>query len=155
MFFNDRLELRHESLITAVEHGVVLAARDKGYDVIVDDTNLRKDVWTPFARKNGMEVVIDIDLNTASLEELEKIPMIGSRVCALAVINARPLKRWEHVAHIDGFNKDLADELRKGGARLGLTLVRRAAQVQGFINPLTYLGEGREQPCFREADPSI
>jgi DNA uptake protein ComE-like DNA-binding protein len=67
---------------------------------------------------NVHQTPFDIDLNTATLEELERLPRIGTRERALAVINARPLRRWEQVAHIEGLNKTLADELRRGGARI-------------------------------------
>ena len=66
-----------------------------------------------------LQTPFDIDLNTASLDELERLPMIGSRLRAMAVVNARPLNRWEQVAHIEGYNKQAADDLRRGGARLG------------------------------------
>jgi len=50
------------------------------------------------------QIPFNLDLNTASLDELQKLPMVGSRERALAVINARPLTSWAQVAHIEGFD---------------------------------------------------
>jgi hypothetical protein len=36
----------------------------------------------------------------------------------MAIVNARPLTRWEQVAHIEGFGKRTADDLRASGARI-------------------------------------
>jgi len=68
---------------------------------------------------NVHQIPFNLDLNTASLEELRKLPMIGSRERALAVINARPLTNWAQVAHIEGFDRNMADDLKRGGATLG------------------------------------
>ena len=69
------------------------------------------------------QIPFSLDLNTASLDELQKLPMVGSRERALAVINARLLTSWAQVAHIEGFDISVAEDLRRGGASLG----RRAA----------------------------
>jgi len=69
------------------------------------------------------QIPFNLDLNTASLEELQKLPMVGSRERALAIINARPLTSWAQVVHIEGFDISMAEDLRRGGASLG----RRAA----------------------------
>jgi DNA uptake protein ComE-like DNA-binding protein len=59
----------------------------------------------------------DLDLNTASLEELSRIPLLG-RERAKAVIAARPFSRWQQVRHLPDFNDDVVRDLRNGGARI-------------------------------------
>ena len=73
--------------------------------------------------RNVHQIPFNLDLNSATLDELQKLPMVGSRERALAVINARPLTSWAEVAHIEGFDISVAEDLRRGGAVLG----RRAA----------------------------
>jgi hypothetical protein len=68
----------------------------------------------------------DIDLNTATFEELSRIPMIGEER-ARALIAARPLTRWQQVRHLPDFTDEVVRDLRAGGACLrrhgGLRLV--------------------------------
>jgi DNA uptake protein ComE-like DNA-binding protein len=60
----------------------------------------------------------DLDLNTASLEELERLPVLG-RYRAQALIDARPFTAWEQVAHVEGIGRQALEDLRNGGARIG------------------------------------
>src|SRR3954469_5526756 len=55
----------------------------------------------------------DVDLNTASFEELSAIPMLGPER-ARAVIDARPFTRWEQVRHLPDFNDEVIRELKNG-----------------------------------------
>ncbi|HYZ62840.1 MAG TPA: helix-hairpin-helix domain-containing protein [Acetobacteraceae bacterium] len=59
-----------------------------------------------------------VNLNTASREELEDLPMVGPKR-AEALIAARPLRSWEDVAKVPGFEFGMIDDLRSGGAALG------------------------------------
>jgi len=59
----------------------------------------------------------DIDLNSASLDELSRIPLLGTER-AKALIEARPITRWQQVCHLADFTDAVVDDLRKGGARI-------------------------------------
>jgi DNA uptake protein ComE-like DNA-binding protein len=59
-----------------------------------------------------------VNLNTASQQELEDLPMVGPKR-AKALIAARPLRNWEDVARVPGFELGMIDDLRSGGAELG------------------------------------
>ena len=59
----------------------------------------------------------NIELNSASLEELSRIPMIGPER-ARAIIAARPFTRWEQIRHLPDFDSRIVDDLKKGGARI-------------------------------------
>ena len=59
----------------------------------------------------------DIDLNTATLQELEALPVLD-RYRAKALIDARPFTAWEQVAHVEGIGREAMELLRSGGARI-------------------------------------
>ena len=59
----------------------------------------------------------DFDLNSASLDELSRIPLLGPER-AKALIEARPITRWQQVRHLPDFTDAVVDDLRKGGARI-------------------------------------
>ena len=59
----------------------------------------------------------DLDLNSASLEELPRIPVLGPER-AKALIDARPFTHWRQVRHLPDFTDAAIEELRKGGARI-------------------------------------
>ena len=59
----------------------------------------------------------DIDLNTATLEELEQLPMLD-QWRAKALIDARPFTAWEQVAHVEGIGREFMEQLRAGGAKI-------------------------------------
>jgi DNA uptake protein ComE-like DNA-binding protein len=60
----------------------------------------------------------DMDLNSANLEELSRIPLLGPER-ARALIEARPFTHWRQVRHLPDFTDATVDDLKKGGARLG------------------------------------
>jgi predicted DNA-binding helix-hairpin-helix protein len=59
----------------------------------------------------------DLDLNSASLDALSRIPLIGPER-AQAVIDGRPFTHWRQVAHLPDFTDEIVEELKKGGARI-------------------------------------
>lgn len=61
---------------------------------------------------------LDIDLNSASEEQLAGLPMVGPER-AKDLLNARPLRSWEDVKKIPGFSAGMIDDLKSGGARVG------------------------------------
>ncbi|PYS40815.1 MAG: hypothetical protein DMG14_09380 [Acidobacteria bacterium] len=60
----------------------------------------------------------DIDLNEATLEELQKLPVLD-HYRARALINARPFTAWQQVAHVEGIGREAMELLRDGGAKIG------------------------------------
>jgi hypothetical protein len=64
--------------------------------------------------------VFDVDLNTARVDELARLPMIGPEH-AEALIRRRPFKTWGEVIAVPGIDGELVTALRDGGARLGFT----------------------------------
>jgi predicted DNA-binding helix-hairpin-helix protein len=59
----------------------------------------------------------DVDLNTASFEDLSSIPVLGVER-ARAIIEARPFTRWEQVQHLPDFTDEVVRDLKNGGARI-------------------------------------
>jgi DNA uptake protein ComE-like DNA-binding protein len=59
-----------------------------------------------------------LDLNSATLEELTMFPLVG-RDRARELIKNRPFRTWGEVAQVPGFSLGLMDDLRSGGAKLG------------------------------------
>jgi DNA uptake protein ComE-like DNA-binding protein len=59
-----------------------------------------------------------VDLNTASQQELEDLPMVGPER-ARKLMDARPFRSWEDVERVPGFDRGMIDDLKSGGAQLG------------------------------------
>ena len=59
-----------------------------------------------------------IDLNTASIDELADLPMVG-RERAEAIAKARPFRSWADVERIPGMSAGMIDDLKSGGAQIG------------------------------------
>jgi competence ComEA-like helix-hairpin-helix protein len=59
-----------------------------------------------------------VDLNTASQEELEDLPMVGPDK-ARALVQHRPFRSWEDVERVPGVGKGMIDDLKSGGAQIG------------------------------------
>ena len=59
-----------------------------------------------------------VDLNTAAEDELEALPMICP-ARARALIESRPLRSWQQVALIPGFDGPMVGDMKRGGATLG------------------------------------
>jgi DNA uptake protein ComE-like DNA-binding protein len=59
-----------------------------------------------------------IDLNTASKQDLTKLPQVGPGR-ARAIIQNRPFRSWNEVARLSGFGDRLVRQLESGGARIG------------------------------------
>jgi DNA uptake protein ComE-like DNA-binding protein len=60
---------------------------------------------------------LDINLNTASEQELAELPMIGPER-ARDLIRGRPFESWSELEQLPGFSKGLIDDLKSGGAHL-------------------------------------
>jgi hypothetical protein len=60
-----------------------------------------------------------MDLNTASLEQLQTLPTVDLRA-AYDLLLWRPYLTWEEVAFVPGFDRERVAQLRGGGARVGL-----------------------------------
>jgi len=60
-----------------------------------------------------------VDLNSASLEELQTLPGVDLRA-AYDLLLWRPYLTWEEVAFVPEFGEDRAAELRRNGATVGL-----------------------------------
>jgi len=61
---------------------------------------------------------LSIDLNTATMEQLAALPMVG-RERAQAIIKARPIRDWHQIEEIPGFGPGMIDDLKSGGAHFG------------------------------------
>jgi DNA uptake protein ComE-like DNA-binding protein len=59
-----------------------------------------------------------INLNVASRDELASVPMIGADR-ADELVKKRPFASWEEIENVPGFDAQLVEELRRGGAQLG------------------------------------
>ena len=58
-----------------------------------------------------------LDLNSASLEELSRVPMLGVER-AKALMQSRPITHWSQIRHLPDFNEEVVRDLKKGGARI-------------------------------------
>lgn len=63
-----------------------------------------------------------INLNTASMEELSHLRMVG-RNRAQDIINYRnehgPFRSWDDLDNVPGFSKGMIEDIKKSGATLG------------------------------------
>lgn len=59
-----------------------------------------------------------IDLNNSDLQDLDRVGGLG-RVLALRIIQHRPIRTWNDLRNIEGFDHELIKDLRGSGARLG------------------------------------
>ena len=63
-----------------------------------------------------------IDLNTAGLEELSQLSMVG-KTRAQDIINFRnehgPFQSWEELDEVPGFSKGMIEDIKKSGASFG------------------------------------
>ena len=59
-----------------------------------------------------------IDVNTASEQDLAKIPWIGSEL-ARELIRNRPFTHMDDLRKLPGLTEDIMDELIRGGAVVG------------------------------------
>ena len=71
-----------------------------------------------------------IDLNNSDLQQLERIGGLG-RVLAQRIIQHRPIRRWDELRKIDGFDQELIKDLRGSGAKLGR--ISRSAQRESKV----------------------
>ncbi len=60
-----------------------------------------------------------VDLNSASIEQLQTLPGVDLR-SAYDLLLWRPYLTWEEVAFVPGFDRTRAKELRDAGAVVGL-----------------------------------
>ncbi len=61
---------------------------------------------------------MNIDLNTASQKNLERLPMVGKERAKLIIEN-RPFENWEDLRKVPGFSDGMIDDLKSGGIELG------------------------------------
>ena len=59
-----------------------------------------------------------IDLNNSDLQDLDRVGGLG-RVLALRLIQHRPIRKWNDLRSIEGFDHELIKDLRGSGAKLG------------------------------------
>ncbi len=60
----------------------------------------------------------DVDLNTASEQELTNVGGLGAERAG-RIVQRRPFRSWDEVREIEGFGQKLVDDLRRAGARIG------------------------------------
>ena len=59
----------------------------------------------------------NVNLNTASEDELEKVGGLG-RERAGRLVQNRPYKTWDDVKRVEGFSDKLVEDLQREGAQL-------------------------------------
>ncbi len=59
-----------------------------------------------------------VDLNTASVEELENVGGLGYER-ARRIVDGRPFRDWDELKKLPGFSDKLIEDLRTAGATLG------------------------------------
>lgn len=62
-----------------------------------------------------------VDLNSASLDELQTLPDVDLRA-AYDLLLWRPYLTWEEVAYVPGFDPPRIEQLKAAGASVGLPL---------------------------------
>ena len=60
----------------------------------------------------------DVDLNSASEEQLAEIPSVGPEK-AQVLVRHRPFDSWTELRRLPGFSAGLIDDLKNSGAWLG------------------------------------
>jgi hypothetical protein len=68
MCFNSKWSGPREKFIIAAEKALAKLAIDMNYNAVIDDTNLSKDIWTNWAKENGVLYVAN-DLTGVSIAE--------------------------------------------------------------------------------------
>ncbi len=63
-------------------------------------------------------VANNVDLNSASAEELDRIGGLGHERVQRIVEN-RPFRSWEDLRRVEGFGGTLVEDLKNAGATLG------------------------------------
>lgn len=58
-----------------------------------------------------------VNLNTASRDELERVPQIGKER-ADELVRRRPFSSWEEVKRVPGFEEGMVENLRQSGVDL-------------------------------------
>ena len=58
-----------------------------------------------------------VNLNTASRDELERVPQIGKER-ADELVRRRPFSAWEDVKRVPGFEGGMVENLRQSGVEL-------------------------------------
>ena len=61
-----------------------------------------------------------IDLNSASVDEIADLPMVG-RERAQELVKAWPFRSWQDISNVPGISKGMIDDLRSGGAQINPT----------------------------------
>jgi hypothetical protein len=59
-----------------------------------------------------------ININTASKEELTRLPKIGDEQ-AQTLLEERPFSSWDEIDELPGFDERLVRDIQKGGGYLG------------------------------------
>jgi DNA uptake protein ComE-like DNA-binding protein len=65
-----------------------------------------------------MDEELKVDLNTASLDVIADLPLVGYKR-AQTIIDARPIRNWKELEKLPGFDKELVNDLKNAGVRLG------------------------------------
>lgn len=60
-----------------------------------------------------------VDLNSASIEQLQTLPGVDLRA-AYDLLLWRPYLNWEEVSFVPGFDRSRVEELKEAGAAVGL-----------------------------------
>jgi DNA uptake protein ComE-like DNA-binding protein len=64
------------------------------------------------------ELPRNVDLNSASADELEHIGGLGHEK-AEKVVENRPIRSWDDLKQIEGFSDEFVEDLREAGVTLG------------------------------------
>jgi DNA uptake protein ComE-like DNA-binding protein len=64
------------------------------------------------------EISRNVDLNSASEDELEHVAGLGKEK-SKRLVEERPIRSWDDLKNIEGFDDKLVEDLRQAGATLG------------------------------------